>query len=109
VELQIEAWLPQRAAPIDLVAETLGMSRRSLQRGLASEGVRYTDLLDAVRLRHAADWLQHTDKPVLEIALDLGYTDPSNFTRAFRRQTGVAPRTYRHGARRTEAVAAAEG
>jgi AraC-like DNA-binding protein len=95
VELQIESLLSDRAVAVDLVAETLGTSRRSLQRGLAVHGVSYTDLLAQVRLRRAADWLEHTEKPVVDIALDLGYTDPSNFTRAFRRQTGVSPKAFR--------------
>ena len=95
VELQIESLLPDRAVPVDLVAETLGTSRRSLQRGLAFQGVSYTDLLTEVRVRRAATWLECTDKPVMEIAFDLGYTDASNFTRAFRRQTGVSPKAFR--------------
>lgn len=95
VELQIASLLSGGALPIDLVAESLGMTRRTLQRGLAVQGVSYTDVLTAVRVRHAATWLERTDKPVVEIALDLGYTDPSNFTRAFRRQTGVSPKAFR--------------
>ena len=100
VELQIASLLPGGAPPVDLIAETLGMSRRSLQRGLASMGVRYTDLLTMVRLRRAAGWLERTDKPVVEIALDLGYTDASNFTRAFRRETGASPTRFRETAGR---------
>ena len=100
VELQIASLLPGRTPPVDLIAETLGMSRRSLQRGLASLGVSYTDLLTMVRLRRAADWLERTDKPVVEIALDLGYTDASNFTRAFRRETGASPTRFRETAGR---------
>jgi AraC-like DNA-binding protein len=100
VELQLESWLPEGVAPVAQIAETLGMSTRSLQRGLAVEGKSYTELLDAVRLRRAAEWLERTDRPVVEIAFDLGYTDASNFTRAFRRQTGVSPQAFRRGARR---------
>jgi AraC-like DNA-binding protein len=100
VELQIASLLPDRALPVALMAETLGMSRRSLQRGLATLGVSYTDLLTMVRMRRAADWLERTDKPVVEIAFDLGYTDASNFTRAFRRQTGVSPHRFRQNALR---------
>jgi AraC-like DNA-binding protein len=48
-----------------------------------------------VRLRQAADWLENTDKQVEEIAFDLGYTDASNFARAFRRQSGVSPQAFR--------------
>jgi AraC-like DNA-binding protein len=100
VELQIESLLSGRTAPVDLVAETLGVSTRSLQRGLAAQGASYTDLLTAVRIRRAAEWLEHTDKPVVEIAFELGYTDASNFTRAFRRQTGVPPKAFRAAAGR---------
>jgi AraC-like DNA-binding protein len=100
VGLEIEALLPEGGVPVDLVAEALGLSRRSLQRGLAAQGVSYSDLLGAVRLRRAAHWLENTEKPIGEIALDLGYTDASNFTRAFRRQTGVSPKTFRDTAGR---------
>ena len=100
VELQIASLLPGRTPPVELIAETLGMSRRSLQRGLFTLGVSYTDLLTMVRLRRAADWLKRTDKPVVEIALDLGYTDASNFTRAFRRENGVSPTRFRETAGR---------
>lgn len=95
VALQIEAFLSAGTVPIDLVAESLGTRRRSLQRGLAEQGVSYTDLLTAERMRRAVGWLECTDKPVVEIAFDLGYTDASNFTRAFRRQTGVSPNRFR--------------
>lgn len=98
VELQIASLLSGRAPPVDLIAETLGTSRRSLQRDLADQGVNYTDLLTKVRLRRAAQWLQCSDKPVVEIAFDLGYSDASNFTRAFRQLTGVPPSAFRQAA-----------
>lgn len=100
VELQIESLLAGQPVPIDLVAETLGLSRRSLQRGLAAYGVRYVELLASVRARRAAELLECTDRPVVEIAFELGYSDASNFTRAFRRQTGVSPTAFREGTER---------
>jgi AraC-like DNA-binding protein len=98
VSLQIESLLSGHAVTLELLAESLGMSGRSLQRGLANQGASFTALLGAVRLRRAAEWLQRTDKPVVEIALDLGYTDASNFTRAFRRAIGVSPSVFRKAA-----------
>jgi len=49
------------------------------------------------RLRYAAARLATEESRVLQIALDAGFGDLSNFNRAFRREFGVAPRTYRHG------------
>ena len=100
VRLQIETLLSDRAAQVDTVAETLAVSRRSLQRGLAEQGLSYSQLLTEVRTRHAADLLAGADdRSVAEIAFDLGYTDASNFTRAFRRQTGLSPQAFRERAR----------
>lgn len=99
VQLQIENLLSDQTFAIETVAETLAMRRRSLQRSLAQQGLTYSQVLAETRLRRAVDWLDNTDKPIGEIAFDLGYTDASNFTRAFRRQTGVSPQTFRHKAR----------
>jgi len=52
-------------------------------------------LLAESRLHQAAKWLQSSDKPIAEIAYALGYTDASNFTRAFRKLTGVSPQAFR--------------
>ena len=49
----------------------------------------YSRLLSETRMRKAAIWLENTDKPIAEIASELGYQDASNFTRAFRRQAGM--------------------
>ena len=99
VQRQVESLLSCRALQIDLVAETLAMSTRSLQRALAIQGLSYSQILTDARIRQAAHWLENTDKPIAEIAFDLAYTDASNFTRAFRRQTGVSPLAFRNNVR----------
>jgi len=96
VQMQIASLLSERAVHIDTVAETLAMSRRSLQRGLAQQGLSYSALLAEVRMERAAGWLAAAaDKSVSEIAFDLGYADASNFTRAFRRRIGMSPQAFR--------------
>jgi AraC-like DNA-binding protein len=80
---------------IDLVAEMMSMSRRTLQRRLAESGFSYSDLVSQVRLENAARFLADTGMPVTQIAVSLGYTDSSNFTRAFRTRTGLSPSEYR--------------
>ncbi len=101
VQCQIESLLDGSAVHVGEVAESLGMSRRTLQRGLGTQGLSFAELLMRTRIRRAATWLQDSDKPIVEIAFDPGYSDASNFTRAFRRQTGVPPETFRAQSRAT--------
>jgi AraC-like DNA-binding protein len=95
VRLQLGHLMGDRTFGIDAVAESLGMSKRSLQRRLAGEGLTYSGVLADVRLDTAARWLRETDKSVGEIAFRLGDTDAANFTRAFRGNTGISPRVFR--------------
>ncbi|HSV51576.1 MAG TPA: AraC family transcriptional regulator [Burkholderiaceae bacterium] len=52
------------------------------------------------RLRHAARLLSEDDRPVTDVALDVGFADLSNFVRSFHRAAGVSPRGFRQAARR---------
>jgi AraC-like DNA-binding protein len=76
---------------LDEVARTLGRSARSLSRHLAEEGSSFRELVDATRLARARELLRHSRLPINDIAWRLGYADPSNFNRAFRRWTGRSP------------------
>lgn len=77
------------------VARLLHLSPRSLFRRLAAEGASHRELVDRQRSERACWLLQHTALPVERIAERLGYADPSNFSRSFRRWVGVTPRDYR--------------
>jgi AraC-like DNA-binding protein len=77
------------------VARELGMSARTLQRQLDRQGASFHQLLEEVRCAHAIDYLLGSDEAVERIAAYLGYRDPSNFRRAFRRWTGVSPAAFR--------------
>jgi AraC-like DNA-binding protein len=91
----VETLSAQQYPRIGLTAVALGMSVRALQRRLAEAGMSYGRLVAQARFASAVDLLAGTDASVLDIALDLGYSDHAHFTRAFRRWTGVAPRDYR--------------
>jgi AraC-like DNA-binding protein len=95
----VQAVLPYGCPNIALVAAASGLSVRSLQRHLADAGLTYSKLIDQVRFNRAVVLLRSPDVKLLEVALELGYTDPANFARAFRRWAGVSPREYRllHG------------
>jgi AraC-like DNA-binding protein len=80
---------------LDTAAETAGISARSLQRHLAAAGLQFADVVDEVRFEMACTFLRQSYAKVGEIAAELGYTDPANFTRAFRRWAGVPPKAFR--------------
>lgn len=82
---------------LDSAAKTLHTSGRSLRRHLAASGTSYQQVLDEVRKRLALQYLETTHLPLFEIAQLLGFSDPSNFRRAFLRWTGKAPGFYRSG------------
>ena len=86
----------QSGAPCSVAdaAALLGLSERTLKRRLREEGVTFSALIDAHR-RDRAVALLASDLSLDAIAERVGYSDPANFGRAFRRWTGTSP-----GARR---------
>ena len=80
---------------LDGVAAKLGMHRRGLQRTLAGEGVTYRQVLEGVVRDLAEHELVTSDRPIADLALALGFSEPQHFTRAFRRWTGVPPSVLR--------------
>lgn len=80
--------------PVDRTAKAAGLSVRTLQRRLADGGESYSRLVEAVRLESAVRMLRDGDSKFIDIAYELGYADPANFTRAFRRWTGMTPRAF---------------
>ena len=99
--LQVIATLSSSDCPrIGVTADAIGTSVRALQRRLADAGVSYGRLVTEARFATAVHLLQRTNATVLNIALDLGYSDHAHFTRAFRRWTGVAPREFRRANRK---------
>jgi AraC-like DNA-binding protein len=85
-------------ASAEQVARLLLMHRRTLNRRLKAEGTTFQTLLDEVRFETACQLLDTARIPVTEIAVALGYSETSAFSRAFRRWSGATPverrRTY---------------
>lgn len=82
-------------ATLEEVASALHMSQRTLERHLSSHGTTFSTVLDTSRRERALLLAEDRALTVAEIAFRVGYTDVANFTRAFRRWTGVAPGAYR--------------
>ena len=91
----VTSLLPDGYPDIQLVAEAVHMSPRTLQRRLHGEGLTFARVVAKARFSEAQRMLGEPGRKVIDVALDLGYSDPAHFTRAFGRWTGVAPREFR--------------
>ncbi len=79
---------------MDLIARRIGLSRRTLSRRLGEEGAGYDAVLDALRHRMALHHLEGGRTSINETAYLVGFSDPSAFSRAFKRWTGTSPRGW---------------
>lgn len=77
------------------VASAFGLSGRTLHRRLAAFGTSFQDLLDEVRCGTACQLLESTTLPMAQIALVLGYSEVSAFTRSFKRRLACGPAAWR--------------
>lgn len=85
--------------PLDDVARALGVGSRTLQRQLRQEGSSFAALSNQVRAGLAVEYLRDPALSIGEVAYLLGFSEPSAFTRAFRRWTGHSPGRHRRGGR----------
>jgi AraC-like DNA-binding protein len=79
---------------LDDVASELAMSARSLQRSLKTEGTSYQVLSDDVRRELAVRHLAVRGTSAAQVAFLIGFSEPSAFSRAFRRWTGSTPGAF---------------
>ena len=80
---------------LESVASVMGVSVRTLQRRLAEHGLDFSSIVERTRFDAAMTLLHDRSMSLVRIALELGYSDLSSFSRAFRRWTGVAPGRFR--------------
>lgn len=80
------------------VARTLNLSERSLRRRLAESGRIFREIHDRVRAERALQLLQAGTLSVAEIGCEVGFADPREFRRAFKRWTGMPPQDARRAA-----------
>ncbi|ANY81238.1 hypothetical protein BB934_25985 [Microvirga ossetica] len=84
------------------IARRFSMHHRTLSRHLAREGVTFQQIVDKIRFGLARDLMANTDIALDQISVMLKYSEPSAFTRAFRRWSGQSPSAWRasHARRR---------
>ena len=83
------------ALSLEHAAQTLGHSKRSLQRKLNMEGTRYVDIIAHARAERASNMLSKREPSLAEIGFSCGYTDQAHFCRDFKRRVGMSPLKYR--------------
>ena len=84
---------------VDDLCQSVGMSKATLYRKLkALTGQSTNEFMQTTRLKYAARMLSQTDKPVSEIAYEVGFSDPYYFSRAFKKLFGVSPKQWREKA-----------
>ncbi|MCJ8294394.1 MAG: AraC family transcriptional regulator [Colwellia sp.] len=91
----INELLPLGCPSEEVIAYKLHMSKRTLQRKLKSEGQSYLPILTSVRIMLAKQFLKINDLSITEIAYQLGYSSPSTFARAFKKQTTLSPAGFK--------------
>jgi len=79
---------------IELIAEILGISVRSLQRQLKQFNLNYSQLVEQTRFEYSVKLLRDPAHKIADIAVEIGYKDAANFARAFKRWTGISPKAY---------------
>jgi AraC family transcriptional regulator, regulatory protein of adaptative response / methylphosphotriester-DNA alkyltransferase methyltransferase len=85
---------------LDDIARRVASSRRQLQRAYAEIGeTTFRDHLTRIRMQRAAEMLATRNLTVREVAHRVGYRQPAQFAKAFRRHEGMAPSAFRAGGR----------
>ena len=90
----IEA-LPTGVPGQNEIADSMHQSLRTFQRRLKDEGYTFRKLVEEIREDLAVSYLKEPGRSIGEVTYLLGYSEPTNFTRSFKRWTGKSPQEYR--------------
>lgn len=104
VKQRIRQLIAEREVNEELVAAPFNMSPRHLRRKLSAIQTTYERLLDEVRMEMAIRLIREARLSLGRIAYELGFLDPSSFTRAFRRWTGMSPTAFKDNLQKERAA-----
>ena len=86
---------PAKFSGMESVACELHMSGRTLRRALRAEGITFQEICDELRHDLSRQYLRGSQLSLEEIASLVGFTESTNFRRAFKRWEGIPPARYR--------------
>lgn len=92
---EIISQLPNGVPKIEVVADKLNCSGRTLQRRLSERNITFQQLVDNVRKELALELLHQSSESISNVAEKTGFHDDSTFHKAFKRWTGLSPGQFR--------------
>ena len=95
VKRRVQLLLGSGDISVECIAGPLNISPRHLRRKLSQENTSYEQLVDELRRETAIRMIGEGELSLTSIAYELGFLDPSSFTRAFRRWTNMSPTSFR--------------
>jgi AraC-like DNA-binding protein len=95
VRRRLRQFLPGTVPDFEELAAEMSMTPATMRRRLNEEGESYQSIKDQLRRDLAISYLSHSNRSVMDIALELGFSERSAFHRAFRKWTGASPAEFR--------------
>ncbi len=96
VEARVRRALSTGQCSLEDCADQLGTSTRTLQKRLTRMGIKFSEIVQNERIKLAKHALLWSDCSLDEIAFQLGYSEQTSFGRAFKRATGMTPKSFRN-------------
>ena len=95
VRRRLRQFLPGTVPDFEQLAQEMNMTAATMRRRLHEEGESYQSIKDQLRRDLAISYLSHSSRSVMDIAVELGFSERSAFHRAFRKWTGASPGEFR--------------
>ena len=95
VRRRLRQFLPGTVPDFEQLADEMSITPATMRRRLHEEGESYQSIKDQLRRDLAISYLSHSRRSVMDIALELGFSERSAFHRAFRKWTGASPGEFR--------------
>lgn len=94
VKTLIRPCLLDGRATLDIAADLLDSSPRSLQRKLLAEGTSFREIVREIRIERAIELLKVSGLKAIDVGTEVGYENAAHFSRAFKRATGKSPKAF---------------